>query len=593
MNSFIRSGFFASGWFLVAVMMQGCSIFAGDRVVVQEGKAAIVVEGDIDEELRENIVNHLSLANAECQSPEWRVKGLFAKADQEVQNALQALGYYAGKVTKNLRQTEDCWEVSFTVVPGTRVQIVTAEIALSGEARDDPVFSELLAKLPLKPNTPLNHGDYEQSKGLLQSLALQRGYFDSRFTVHEMRVNPQTHAADIRLHFDSGRRYRFGRVNIEQDVLKPKLMARMVSIREGEPYDSKKITALNQDLINSNYFSLIDIKPGDRDKKEWAVPLDIRLTARKKHYYRFGAGADTDTGPRLTAGYENRRINRRGHRFKADLKASLVLSEASMEYRVPLYKPIYDYFAAQAGYKHENTDNTKTDKILAGGRHVHLMENGWLQTLGLDWTDEKFDAGLQSGEAVLIVPQAGWSRRRADDNIWIRDGYALNFELRGSHEAVFSDVSFMQFRGVGEGIKQLPWQWSGRLIGRAELGFMTVSDFSQLPVSYRFFAGGDQSVRGYNYKEIGPTDASGEAIGGQYLGAFSIEYEQPVTENWGIAAFVDTGSVTDTFNFAFKTGVGMGVRWHTLIGPLRLDLAVPLSEAQNAFRVHFSMGPEF
>jgi translocation and assembly module TamA len=264
-----------------------------------------------------------------------------------------------------------------------------------------------------------------------------------------------------------------------------------------------------------------------------------------------------------------------------------------MEYRVPLNKPVYDYYAAQAGYKHEDTDDTKTDKILAGGKHVYLLENGWLQTLGLYWTDEKFNAGLQSGEAVLIIPEVGWLRRRADDNIWIRDGYILNFEGRGSYEAVFSDVSFLQFRATAKGIKQLPWQWAGRLIGRAELGLMTVSDFSQLPVSYRFFAGGDQSVRGYDYKEIGPTDASGAVLGGRYLGAFSIEYEQPVTETWGIAAFVDTGSVTDTFNVAFKTGVGLGVRWHTLIGPLRVDFAVPLSEAQDAFRVHFSMGPEF
>ncbi|MGR8935689.1 MAG: autotransporter assembly complex protein TamA [Gammaproteobacteria bacterium] len=594
MNNFFRCGFLISSRLFAIGMLHGCSIFPSDHITVQEeDKVAIVVKGDVDDELRDNIVNHLALANADCSSPEWRVRGLFAKADPEVQNALQALGYYAGKVTKHLQRAEDCWEASFTVEPGARVGIATVDITLSGAARDDPVFSALLRKLPLKPNSPLNHGDYERSKALLQSLALQRGYFDSRFSVHELQVNPQTRTADIRLHFDSGPRYKFGALHIEQDVLNPGFVARMISLREGEPYDSKKLTALNQALINSNYFSLVDINPRIRDRAGLEVPLDVRLSPRKKHFYRLGAGADTDTGPRLTAGYENRRINRRGHRFKADLKLSPILSEASAEYRIPLYKPLYDYFAAQTGYKYENTDNTKTNKILAGGKYVRQLENGWLQTLGLYWTDEKFRAGLQDGKAKLILPEVGWMRRYADDNIWIRHGYALNFELRGSEQVIFSDVSFFQFRATGKGIEQLPWSWAGRLLGRAELGFMAVSDFSRLPVSYRFFAGGDQSVRGYRYKEIGPTDASGEAIGGQYLGVFSFEYEQPVTENWGVAAFVDTGSVTDTFNFAFKTGVGLGVRWHTLIGPLRVDFAVPLNEAQDAFRVHFSMGPEF
>lgn len=566
---------------------------AADCLALFEKRVSIDIKGDIDAKLHENIFNHLSITAIECQSPEWRVKSLFALSDREIQNALQAFGYYQGTAAKNLRRDNACWDVTFTVSPGPRVRIKTVEIELDGEAREDAVFLNLLPKLPLKNGMPLNHGDYEQSKALMQELALQRGYFDSRFSVHELRVNPEKLEAAIRLHFDSGPRYRFGRITIDQDVLKPEFVSRMVTIRAGDPYDTQKLSALNLDLSNSAYFAQIDIKPRTQEADNLEVPVDIGLTAMKRHYYRFGAGADTDTGPRLTAGYENRRVNRRGHRFKADLKASIVLSEASLEYRIPWDKPISDYFALQSGYRHEKTDNLETDKVLAGGKFVYLLENRWLSSVGLFWTREKFTAGLQEGEATLIVPETTWARRVTDDDIWIRNGYALNFELRGSYEALFSDLSFFQAKSSFDAIEQLPWKWSGRFIGRAELGLIHVGDFSRLPVSYRFFAGGDQSVRGYNYKEIGPTDASGEAIGGRYLATFSIEYEQPVTENWGVAAFVDTGSVTESFDFSFRTGVGLGVRWHTLIGPLRADVAVPLSEADDSFRIHFSMGPEF
>jgi translocation and assembly module TamA len=130
----------------------------------------------------------------------------------------------------------------------------------------------------------------------------------------------------------------------------------------------------------------------------------------------------------------------------------------------------------------------------------------------------------------------------------------------------------------------------GKFIGRTLQGATLVDRITQLPTSYRFYAGGINSVRGYNYKELGPKDNLGNVEGGELLSVLSAEYEHPVLENWGVAAFVDTGNAFNFDNINFKTGVGLGVRWYSPVGPIRLDFALPLDESDSSFQIHFAAG---
>lgn len=164
----------------------------------------------------------------------------------------------------------------------------------------------------------------------------------------------------------------------------------------------------------------------------------------------------------------------------------------------------------------------------------------------------------------------------------------MEFNTGGSIKNPISDVSFIQ--GAFSGVWMHPVPWEGRFIARTDLGATAVDPFEKLPATYRFYAGGMNSIRGYAYKELGPKDRFGNVVGGKYLGVVSAEYEKTVFNDWGVAAFIDAGNAFNDDSLMVKTGVGLGLRWYSPIGPIRIDFGVPLSEADSSFQIHFAAG---
>ena len=182
----------------------------------------------------------------------------------------------------------------------------------------------------------------------------------------------------------------------------------------------------------------------------------------------------------------------------------------------------------------------------------------------------------QSGRSRLLMPGVSWVRIRADNEIRPRVGSKLSLEVRGANDGIISDTSFVQTIAQGN------WIWSRpsgqRFLVRGQAGTTAMNDFAELPASVRFFAGGDNSVRGYGFEELGPVDADGNVIGGSSLLTGSFEFEQPLRERWSLAFFVDSGNAFESSNVDAKTGVGIGGRWISPLGPIRIDLAVPLDD---------------
>lgn len=163
--------------------------------------------------------------------------------------------------------------------------------------------------------------------------------------------------------------------------------------------------------------------------------------------------------------------------------------------------------------------------------------------------------------------------------------------MQGATTALLSDTNFLQ------GTVKLRWIHAlnndNRLLARGTLGTTVVDNFEKLPPSLRFFTGGDATVRGYSYESIGPTDPDGAVVGGKNLLVASLEYEHRVWKEWGVAAFVDTGDAFDGASPNLKTGVGVGVRWRSPVGPMRIDFASGLDRPPgDAFRFSFSIGPD-
>jgi len=554
------------------------------------GKVTIKgVEGD----LRANVSAQLTLEQEPCSAPAWRVQAGLEKADGEVRRALQAFGYYQPVIQRrlDLQQKNGCWSAEIAIQPGRRVVLRDIDIQIRGDARDDDSFVKLLDKPGLKSGQALRHDHYTALKSRIANLAAERGYFNSHFTRHELRVDPAAGVADVHVHFDSGPRFRFGESRVVQAIVKAKLLQRYFAFKAGQPYTRSALTDTSNALSSSGYFAQVLVQPMINEAQDQQVPIRITLTPAKRHRYSASVGYATDTGPRFGLGYRNQRVNRRGHQFSSDLSVSQVISKFTLAYSVPLKQPQTDKLKFEAGLKFEDNGSFRTDTSAVSVSRSRLLHNGWLQEQSLSFGKESFKIiGAPRESSLLLMPGIGWSRTFADNRLDPSRGLRLDVRSRGSLQQLVSDVSFLQLTGAAKGILALPWRL--RVVGRVEGGVTLMDKFQALPPSVRFFAGGDNSIRGFAYKSLGPVNSRGEVEGGKNLLVGSLGLERRLTDKWGVALFVDSGNAFNGTDVSPRTGVGFGIRWRSPVGPLRLDFAHPLEKEGELVRLHFVMGPE-
>lgn len=565
-------------------------------VLMQSGLAAdarpkIVVTG-VDGAVRDNVLAHLRLDDETCGAPSWRVRRLYREAEQQAQTAVRAYGYYDARIEKAFEQTSECWSVRLAIDPGQPVQVRDVDVRVTGPGAGSPEFETILREIPLVDGKSLNHDDYEKYKRRFPSAADRLGYFDAVFATSRVDVYPDDLAADITLLFDTGVRYTFGDVTFDQDVVRPELARGYIDFEPGQPYDSKRITKLYEALLTTGYFYGVDIRTTPNGEPDHDVSIAIRMNAAKFRSYTGGVGFGTDAGVKLRAGFHHRRWNRKGHQLEVNGSWSKVIAEAGASYQLPLNDPRNNWLSFDAGYKREENSSADSETWKIGAKTFRQQTENWLRTYFIDFGYEDYVVGVDDDDSFLLIPGVSWERTMKSGPPRPLSGIKVNLEISGAAEPLLSSTSFAQVRGFGKLAHAL---WPGaRGLARAELGFTLKSDFDALPASIRFFAGGDVSVRGYDYKSLGPTDDLGLVVGGSHLAVFSYEVDQLVRENWAVAAFVDAGNAFDNLdNLDFKVGVGAGIRWFSVLGPIRVDFAVPLaSDAEDSWRVHVSLGPD-
>ncbi len=555
-------------------------------------------------ELRENALSYLSLEQQKHHPhlSAKRIERLHQQAPAEIQQALQPFGYYQSTVQAQLippSSTQDKWRAVYTVIPGPPLILNKINIQLLGDAQQDPAFETLLAHLPIKTGKILHHSDYEKAKQQLRSLAQERGYFDAEFTQQQILIEKSTFTAHVQITLDSQHRYRFGEVTFNQSWLNDNVLQRHLTFKPGDFYTVNQMLALKNNLIGSDYFEQVDVERVlEAVTEDYRIPIQITLTPKKRSSYPFRIGYGTDTGIRGSLGWERRYVNRRGHRLKSKIEWSEIRQGAVANYLIPLGEFQEDNLTLSLSYRGENTD-TSDSQLFKIGPSLYQARSIWgfdlREILGIEYRNEIYTIGTNEiGHSKLLMPHASWSYLEADDRINPQNGYKIQFDLRGAMNGLGSNTSFLQGRASLTVIRQLIEQ--GRLITRGEFGYSFISllngEFHDLPPSIRFFAGGDRSVRGYDYQALGPKNPRGEVIGGKHLLVGSVEYEHRIFKNWSVAAFYDLGNAFNEPSEPLKQGPGLGLRWHSPVGPIRIDIASAINERETPWRLHISVGPD-
>ena len=566
--------------FLVALLLP---IWAG-------GAVAEVTYSGLTPAQEANARAVMPLAAADCDSAIWRVRRLFRDADTNLRRSLEALGFYDAAVAKTLTSVGDCWSANFDVTVGSPVKLREVNVEIDGDASTDSEFqSRIQSSRPL-PGEILNHGRYDQFKSVLLGAAINSGYFDAELVRSEVMVDRNAFVADISLILQSGPRYRFGEIKFSQGILRDNLLFGYADIQTGDPYNAAAISKLYESLNGSTYFKTVSISTEPLDNENKTVPVNISLAPGARRVYSIGAGFATDTGPKGRLGYANRRRNDKGHQFESKLSLSPVDSELTAAYRWPIRDPRKEWFSIGGGIQHENTDTSESDAFKLGILRSRNISTTWLETRYLDYTFENFKVGDQDTSSELVILGNNWEATKGRELSRTRNGSLLSFDIRGASDALGSDTSFAQFRSTAKWIHSFGDKT--RFLARGTFGLTIKDELSELPASVRFFAGGDRSIRGYDYESLGPVDASNIVIGASNLLTGSIEVDRLFRPQWAVAAFFDSGSAFNNTDIELSSGVGIGIRWYSPVGPVKLDLAHPLDDPDKSIRIHISLGPD-
>lgn len=559
-------------------------------VAVMAKGISVSIEG-VDKELKTKLLATVSIARQKETDTltEARIRQLERRSQKEILQVLQAFGYYRPRIDVKLQRNGQAWQVSYYLTPGIQIKVYKLDIQISGPAQKDPLLADYAQRLPLKEGDHLTHLLYEKTKRGLLELALDSGYLDARLSRHELLIDLDVYQAEVHLHLVSGPAYYFGPIRVQQEVLDPAFVNRFIHVKAGDRYTTGRLLALENDLRDSDHFSRIQVQPHREQTVDFAIPVDVSLTPKPRNKYTFGIGYGTDTGARGSVGWEQRRVNKQGHRMGAELKVAERRDSLTSHYIIPIRDPRTDRITFTASYTHERPE-TSDSRIGLLGIARSISRSRWQETAFLNYHHESFTIADQADTIQVFYPGMNWEWVKTDNRIFTRRGSRFNFELRGANDALVSDVSFAQGRLKAKRIQPL-WA-SARLIARGTIGETKVGDIRDLPASMRFFAGGDHSVRGYAHNSLGPVDDDGNVIGGRRLLVGSLEFEQRLGGNWSAAAFYDAGNALEDYSDPLMKSAGVGIRWKSPIGQVRVDVASALSKPDRPLRWHIIIGPD-
>jgi translocation and assembly module TamA len=556
----------------------------------------VVIKG-LEGELLENVKAALAVPPGLVHNG--KVDGLWAErferqAPEKVRAAVEPFGYYNPRISTSLESTgEGTYRLAVEVDAGPPVYLTEVEVSVNGSGADEQSLKSLASSFPLMNGDILRQDKYEEAKGALISRAVGLGYLDASFPVHEILVNRKKSQASIRLTLESGPRYRFGDTRFEGAPQYPvAFLRRFLTFKSGEVFSSAKLGETQLNLMNSERFSDVIISPEKEKAVGLKVPVAVRLTPAPSRHLRIGAGYGTDTGPRVSFDYRSLNFLKRGREAKASLNVSGRIQGFGAAYIVPSAGSIDSYSEVLLNLKREHVTTYRNKTISVEGDRTRSFGHGRIGTAYLRLQREDFTIGADRSKARLVMPGFRFSARRYDSLVRPTRGYRYAIELKGTHRALGSSTSFIQLEADGDAVLPLPWRLS--LMSRFKAGLTLQSEsFRELPASIRFFAGGDRSVRGYGYQTLGPKDSTGTVIGGKNILVASVELDRAILRDWGVAAFFDMGNAFDSFaNFKLYKGAGVGVRYYTRIGAIRLDFARQIDVPNPGFRVHITVGFE-
>ncbi|MGN1280532.1 MAG: autotransporter assembly complex family protein, partial [Succinivibrio sp.] len=515
----------------------------------------------------------------------------------KISTAAHAFGYYHPdiKIEYDNRQGFFSTAIKAVVDLGKPLFIRNCDIQIIGEGIYYQSFHKIVEQSRISSYKPLRHGDYEKLKEDLKKRSLELGFFDAKFITSRILVYKEQNAADIQIIFDTGKRYFFGDLILDEnsrELMTPS--EKIVPFKDGDYFSQQKINEFTSSLSQTNYYSSVDVRPSVEKIKDSKVPVTVKLERQKSNLFRVGLGYSTDEQIRGILAWDKPLINSEGHSFSSFVRMSGVKQDAQAIYKIPYRDPNLDYFYVKLAQVHTDYNDTLSDMSHGSLHYVSNMSKAWRRDFYLAVEYEKYTQALEHGYAFNVMPGFTFSRRNTTGGTDPKTGYSIVFDNRFGSKLI-SDENFwhtvLSLKGICSPSENT------RLLFRFTQGAIIGSNPKALPPSMRFFVGGEKTLRGFSYKSESSREY-GLLTGSRYMTAATTEFMFPTgIEDVRASVFVDsavcTNSYADERNVLF--GPGIGIRYITSYGIFKADVAYGIDNHndRNQFKLHLSFGPEF
>jgi translocation and assembly module TamA len=573
-----------------------------------------------------------------------RLQDLRQNTERRARLAMRPFGYYHPNITGRLETAGDRkWTLELLIDPGPPVLVKNYTIEIQGDGAGLEALQNWKAAWPLTTGQILNQPLWDKLKQTALDLAEDDGYLLASFVQHTMEVDLERKEAFLTLVLDTGEQAVMGEVNFQQGIVKPQVLENLPRFSSGDPYNTWLLERFRIEIWQTGYFTNIEVLEERRlEESPPLVNLTVTMEARPKNTYQGGIGIGSDTGPRLQAVWRRHLISSTGDSFTLGAGWQDHNNEFFIRanYRLPRRTESRQFWTAEALLKQENEDllikkdiddedsiklangNVRDHSLKLGRLRIRAFKRGYQQlfeTAYVQYIKESSDFKLEPQFPEQILTDLGlvaeddvvsqteqflsvgidWDWPVIRGNAFETVGHRHRAWLFTSNEAWGSDRDFSQIylSSRWNFIRGQRWKF----LLRGEVGYsdaevedivIDVNDsnievsLSRLPSLHRFKAGGNNSVRGYGFEDL-----SNNGIGSNNVITASAEVEMKFKKDWSLAAFFDVGNAfNDWDDRDLKRGVGVGIRWYTIAGAIRVDVAQALDLEGHPWRLHFTIG---
>jgi len=524
------------------------------------------------------------------------LKTAYQEGFKELSTQLQQFGYFNSRITGdiNYQKSTHLWLITYSINLGPPMIIRQVNLTVNGNGVIKKAIKNYITTTSLQPDDTLNLNTYDDTKDKLLLLANQYGYFDATLSHHQIIVNRTQNTAIINLTLTAGQRYLIAKTTFKQhpNILSQSFLQRFLPYHKGKFYKQNYVGKLQRGLEQSDYFAGVVVTPHPNHKTK-TVPIVAHLRAQKPFEYSLGAGYGTDTGIRGLLGWKWRYLTRSGQYLNAQIQTSKIYTIFSANYVFPGTDPLKE--ATRIHASRGQTDITAYNAIESLlGISKTMFWGKFHTTIGISqhWINYN-TAALGKDRAVrYLLPDLslGYKHRSRKPGDYWHQGWSAAFNVTGTYKNPLSTSSFaeasIEFR------ESLNLTQSTRIYARETGGGITVPGaITDLSPTLRFYAGGTNSIRGFNFKSLSPEDNDGNPIGGRYMLTGSINLGQRIIDNWSANIFYDTGTTFNTpVEITVYRAAGFGLGWRSPIGPINIYLAHPIHDPNGSWHFDISLG---